>query len=177
MRFLLAFHSNEMSNPKLKMACNISEWRNLEFRECSCKLIHWEIFSCHQSLMTQRTSSYRCLDKIWANRNICFWDTDQLSTADVPGPVIFPCNTTVHWSSRTQWHSFHQTLTSHELQGDNPKSSYSNIITSSFQAIKMVGFLGSDSIQTSLTATNSDCSAFIPLVSWSENTDSQRLVH
>lgn len=105
------------------------------------------------------------------------WDTDQLSTADVPGPVVFPCNATVHWSSQKQRHSFHQTLTSHKPKGGNPKSSYRNIITSSFQATKMVGFLGSDSIQTSLTATNGDYAEFILLVSWSQNTGSQGLVH
>lgn len=127
--------------------------------------------------MTQWVSSDRYLDNIWANRNVCLWDTDQLSTADVPGPVVFPCNTTVHWSSQKQRHSFHQTLTSHKPKGGNPKSSYRNIITSSFQATKMVGFLGSDSIQTSLTATNGDYAEFILLVSWSQNTGSQGLVH
>lgn len=93
------------------------------------------------------------------------------------GQFFFHANTTVHWSSQKQRHSFHQTLTSHKPKGGNPKSSYRNIITSSFQATKMVGFLGSDSIQTSLTATNGDYAEFILLVSWSQNTGSQGLVH
>lgn len=137
--------------------------------------MHGEIFPSYQSFVTQWKSSDRHLTK---SQPTGMYVTGTLSSFQQMflGQLfshLTPQSTGLHRCSDTA-SIRHEHLTSSKEAAQSPATTSS---LPSFQATKMVGLLGSDSMETSLTATNSACSALILLVSCSQNSGSQGLWH